>query len=255
MSINPFKLSWKRSAVVFMFGITANVAMAGPGGSIPVGDGVISITTSGLVQQVSVLGMPPFEPRAPQPIARLITPEGEVDPKSASVTSSSLDLSFTDGSTARISMRPETDFTLFELAELNLKSSATNLRILRIPAPPKATINRTLNAAYFDDKVISLMSASPEIVVPGSGTSRQQDKAGCSHTFTRTANAKSGRNAAQFAAECGDVSGGWSMRGSNVQTTVPLKQIGGLSAWIHGDGKGQHLKFQMIDESGGARDY
>ncbi len=224
-------------------------------GIIAVGDVALSVTTVGLVGQVSLHDGSVIEPVSPKPIARLISPRGDISPVSAQLTSDSLAVKFADGSRAKIAVAPGPEFTLFRLESLDLKSSVTNLRLLRIPVPPAATINRTLNAAFFDDQVIALMSASPEITVPGAGSSRRLDLQGCSHIFTQTTDARSGRFAAKFAARCGDVGAGWSMSGSNLKTTVPLQQIAGLSAWIHGDGKGQHLKFQLIDEKGGARDY
>src|SRR5690606_6267637 len=116
--------------------------------------------------------------------ATLETPSGPLSPSKAILTSNTLDLFFPDGSSIALALEPHPGFTLFRLSQRNLKTSATALRLLRLPIPDTATREPTLNAAFIQDSVLAVMAGTPEIVIPGStghGLSANMD--GCSHTF------------------------------------------------------------------------
>ncbi|MFA6547055.1 MAG: hypothetical protein WCS99_21740, partial [Limisphaerales bacterium] len=128
-------------------------------------------------------------------------------------------------------------------------------RLFSLPVPADAQIAGTVNAADLGEHAAAVMAAEPNVEARSSHSSAPRaDRAGCSHEFAQTGEAKAGRHAARFTATSDSKSGGWSMRGKNFPVPLDLTGCKAIRAWVHGDGKGEQLKIQLQDGAGGYRD-
>ena len=241
-------------AVACLVPLLAATAFAG---EIPIGsDGSLTLDSSGAITRLDVPGSDSVIPRSPLPCAILERPGSNIPVTSATETSSSLRLAFGDGSQVQLRYEPGQSSTLFRLESLDLKSSATSLRMFRLPMLPTAHRQGTLNAALSDTSALALMAGSPEVVVPGhDGSGSSISMQGVTHSFIQTTQSRVGRFAARFSAASTTATAGWAMQGSTLTREHKLQDISGVAAWVHGDGRGEFLKFQLLDEKGGARDY
>jgi len=224
---------------------------------VPVGDAVLRLDNSGRVQALTFSDGITSTIGSAQRLCYLESGHAEIQPSNVSYSSNTLSVDFEDNSRAAYTVQPADGFTLFRLTELDLKTSCTTMKLFQLPIPDGAAEIGTLNVYNHSNKSVALMSASPEILA---STSRSgvvtQDLAGCNHSFIQTTQSKAGMAAARFEANnTTSKANGWSMRGRRLSSVLDRSSIAGLSAWIHGDGKGEQLKFQLTDGAGSARDY
>lgn len=249
-----FAASYRHFITCVAFTIVSTLATAM---TLPIGTSAsLTLDPSGKINRINFLDGTSHTPSIPLACATIETADSSLSPTAASLTNNTLDLSFPDGSSIALTLEPHSGFTLFRLSELNLKTSATALRLLRLPIPTQAKKEGTLNAAFIQDSALALMAGSPEIVIPGStGRGTSADMSGCSHTFLQNEITTTGQHYASFTAESTTSSRGWVMRGSAYPQRLKMEEIRGVSARVRGDGNDQLLKFQLNDEVGGARDY
>ncbi len=157
--------------------------------------------------------------------------------------------------TAEFAVMVRNGFAAFRLTKLSNAEGVETLGLFRIGLPAEARVRRVLNAATVGTNTAALMACEPNVrafsELPGA---HRADRAGCRHTFGPTDDAKAGQTAARFTATADEKPGGWSMRGSRFDTRHDLTGLTAIRAWVHGDGQGQMLKFQLCDEAGGCRD-
>ena len=76
-------------------------------------------------------------------------------------------------------------------------------------------------------------------------------RAGVTQTFASTTeDVKAGAKAAVYAAENAGDRGGWGGIGRRFAKTIDIRAYKGLALWIHGDGKGEAVRFQLWDTKG-----
>ena len=145
---------------------------------------------------------------------------------------------------------------VFELRKLQTKESPATLRLFHLAVPPKAIIADTLNACSTPDWSVAVMAAEPNVhALRESSGGTSLDRTGCSHEFAPVTDlVKAGSRAAHFTATSDAKPGGWSMRGRRFPAPLDLTGCKAIRAWVHGDGNGQALKFQLTDGRGGYRD-
>ncbi len=220
------------------------------------GNGTLALDAAGKPTQLQFADGFEFRFNMQGPVCFLETETGSIAPTLVEANETTLKIAFEDGSTARFALESDPDFTLFRLKVLDLKTSAAKLRLFRLPIPKGASVSGTLNGYFIKDKAVALMAGTPDVLASTAlSGSRSADRPGCSHQFQQTTSSKHGNHAANFTATCDIKPAGWSMRGRTISPSMDIKRMIGLSAWIHGDGLGEQLKFQLDDGKGGARDY
>jgi len=224
---------------------------------VPVGDALLRLDNSGRIHPLAFFDQMTSPAGKAQAFCSLTSAKGDFQPKAVQYSSNTLSVDFEEDSRAVFTVQPSAGFTLFHLTELDLKTSCTTMKLFQLPIPEGAAELGTLNGYTHSNKSVALMSGSPEIMASASRSGViSHDLAGCSHTFVQTTGAKVGKAAARFEAGNTTVkSNGWSMRGRRLSSALERKSLAGLSAWVHGDGKGEQLKFQLTDGAGSARDY
>lgn len=166
-----------------------------------------------------------------------------------------LEATFADQSVAVFRVTCDLGFAVVRLEHFVPRGKVQRFRVCRLPLPPASEVAGTLNAGTCGGLTAALMSAEVNVRAyqETSGASRA-DRPGCSHGFEPVADAKVGSRAAKFTAQADAAPGGWSMRGRNFPVPLNLTGCKAIRAWVHGDGKGQALKFQLFDGAGGYRD-
>ena len=167
-----------------------------------------------------------------------------------------LQVEFENGAMAIFSAAEHKGFCLLELVSLTAPRTVEGLTAMSLPSPPAAERHSgTLNAAYFQGRALAVMGLEVNVhATMGHQQVQFGDRPGCSHTFERVEDAKSGRYAARFTATADAKPGGWSYRGTRLTRPLDLTGCKAIRAWVHGDGGGQSLKFQLYDNRGGYRD-
>jgi hypothetical protein len=157
--------------------------------------------------------------------------------------------------TAEFAVTVRNGFAIFRLTKLSNAEGVETLGLFRIALPAEARVRRVLNAATVGSNTAALMACEPNVrAFSERPDTRRADRPGCRHTFEPNDDAKAGRTAARFTATADEKSGGWSMRGRRFDTPHDLSGLTALRAWVHGDGQGQMLKFQLCDDASGCRD-
>ncbi len=166
-------------------------------------------------------------------------------------------VAFDGGATARFAVRTQPGMALFELKELRGAASVDALRLFSLPVPRDAKVASIINAAYVGEHMAAVMAAEPNVRAFSTRfAGHRSDKAQCSHAFVQvTDTTKVGRAAARFSATSRrDDKAGWSVRSRRFDKPLDLTGCKALRVWVHGDGKGEHLKIQLQDGQGGYRD-
>jgi hypothetical protein len=194
-------------------------------------------------------------PTASEEAFGLETAQGRIPVEKAVREGDRLLVSFADGTAAEFVVRCAEGFALLQLTHFEPKSDIRRFRVGRLPVPAASEVAGMLNAAYSGTAAAALLGAEINLhaFTESSGGSRA-DRAGCQHEFVPTTEARVGKQAVRFTARSDPQPGGWSMRGRNFARPLDLTGCQAIRAWVHGDGKGQALKIQLFDGSGGYRD-
>ncbi len=169
-----------------------------------------------------------------------------------------LEVGFNDGSVAVFRTKTGRGFVLFQLERF--VPGTPNLEIVefemgRIPLPSGSRVDGTLGRATDGKHFVALSTASlqvrPQQYHSGAAA---QNRAGCSHAFTQAEGRTPKIRAAKFSASCTEPGGGWSYRGIRFDKQKDLTGLQTIRAVVHGDGLGESLKIQPIDDAGAARD-
>ncbi|MFO0926486.1 MAG: hypothetical protein U0736_05530 [Gemmataceae bacterium] len=162
-------------------------------------------------------------------------------------------MTFSDRSTAEFRVTVQQGFAVFRL--IRCTEGFERLGLFRLGVPAGATIRDVLNAATAGKNTAAVMACEPNVrAFSDTPPARQADRPGCTHQFTPSDDAKEGRTAALFVATSDAKPGGWSMHGRSLDAPLDLTGLTAVRAWVHGDGQGQLLKFQLCDSAGGCRD-
>ena len=147
-------------------------------------------------------------------------------------------------------------FALLELTASRLPENLEELHLFQIALPETAVVEPVLNAGFTDSATIALMAAEPNIhAFQESPRSVSADRGGCSHHFEQHKEAaRQGQFGIRFGATADARPGGWAMQGRRWSPSLDLTGCEAIRIWVHGDGKGQMLKVQLLDSSGGHRD-
>ena len=190
-------------------------------------------------------------PTSDQPVFALQTERGAMLPEVVRLSGDKLDkltVQFEGAAVAEFSVTTERAVAVFRLTRLSTSEQVKQFRLFGLPAPGSAKVLGTINAAESGANVAAVMAAEPNVhAMLGESRCSAADRAGCSHEFVRTEEAKAGRGAARFTATCNEEPGGWSVRGKAFPRPVDLTGCKAIRAWVHGDGKGEALKIQLYD--------
>ncbi len=147
-------------------------------------------------------------------------------------------------------------FALFELTRATLPDKAVQLDLFHLALDKDAKVASVLNAGLTDSTAVALMAAEPNIhALSTSPRTFRANREGCSHRFEQSGEAaKRGKYGARFAATNRSKESGWVMRGRHHPVPINLSGLKAIKVWVRGDGKGQLLKIQLLDNSGGHRD-
>lgn len=195
-------------------------------------------------------------PSSGQPAFCLETATGRRLPDSVTADGDKLIVVFDGGSRAELVVQPHRGFLLVRLTKLTAKEDVQRLRLFSVATAPEAKLSATLNAGLTDAQAVALMAAEVNVhAYSESFGGAQGDRPGCRHEFVQARDAaKVGSGAARFTATSSAETGGWSVQGKRFPKPLDLTGCKAMRAWVHGDGKGQMLKFQLHDGGRGARD-
>ncbi len=156
-------------------------------------------------------------------------------------------------------------FAFLKLTKMAIAGKVERLQLFCLPVDGPETLGRTINACY-DERFATAVMGTEINVRPrllgarGSGS----DKEGCTHLLEQVeADAAAGAlppgggggKVARFTATSGrDDGAGWSVVHRRFAEPLDLRGLTAVRAWVHGDGGGQILKFQLFDGKGGYRD-
>lgn len=164
-------------------------------------------------------------------------------------------VTFESGTTAEFSVAVQHGFAVFRLTNLSAKGTIERLRLFRLGLPPNAQRRPVLNAATHGPHFAAVLAGEPNVhAFLETSRSPRSDREGGRHEFVPSSEARAGRTAAKFTATSNSEPGGWSMRGRSFDAPLDLTGLRAIRAWVHGDGQGQALKFQLSDGRGGNRD-
>ncbi len=226
-------------------------------------DSAIATFDLGTAQlSIDALGYPTLEladadapwPAPAQPLVCLDTEAGLLRPERVTAENERLTAQFPGGALCEWTVTPGAGFLIFEVTRLDAPEAA-RLKLCSLRVPDGAEIMSTLNAASTPAHIVALSAAEVNVLAYTRAIGRRDsDKAGCSHEFEPTDDARVGSSAARFTATAGDEAGGWSVVGHDFLRPLDLSGCTAIRAWVHGDGKGQQLKIQLNDGRGGYRD-
>ena len=191
-------------------------------------------------------------PKPATPAFALTVNGSAVFPKSVRREGNDLVVVFSNETTARMSVLVQTGFAVFRLKELSETPDLEQFQLFQLGLPEGATVRRTLNAAVSGDSLAAVVACEPNVQASYAALpAPRADRAGVQHEFVPTKDAKVGQQASRFTSRSNEVPGGWSMRGKRFPTSLDLTGLKAIRAWVHGDGQGQMLKFQLNDGKGG----
>ncbi len=244
----------KRSMSLILFFLLLSLSVPAEELNYDVGYGTIRFTEQGNINVVFTDGVQ--WPKSVQSAFILETKEGKPVYSSKVVSSGDkMTVTFTDGSSALFTVKPNKGFLLFQLEKFDPKQKFERFQVMKISVPQEARIASLTNTATWEGKSVSAMTASPNILPIYSHTrSDAANRQGCSHIFEQITNSKVGHYAARFQATSNDQPGGWSVRGRAIPKMLNLTGYKGIRVWVHGDGNREALKIQLSDNKGGNRD-
>ena len=193
-------------------------------------------------------------PPSVHPILGLDAEKGLLLPESVTAGNGRLTALFPGGAVCEMAVMPGAGFLVFEVTRLEAPGT-TGLRLMSLTVPQDAEIMSTLNAARTPTHIAALSAAEFNVHSYKQAIGRRDgDRAGCTHEFVPTDEAKAGATAARFTATAGAETGGWNVVGHDFPKPVDLTGCKAIRAWVSGDGKGQQLKIQLNDGQNGYRD-
>lgn len=194
-------------------------------------------------------------PAAGQPAFWIETERDRLFPQSVKRSGDKLNVAFSGGFSAEFQVVLQPGLAVFELVRLAPQDGVKQFHLFSLPIPKDGTLLGTLNGVEAGAFAAAVMAAEPNVqAVSDSAGGQHGDRAGCSHQFVPTEEAKVGRRAARFTASSNEVPGGWSVVGKPLFKPLDLTGCKAIRAWVHGDGKKQALKIQLTDNRGGYRD-
>ncbi len=194
-------------------------------------------------------------PASSQPAFWIETERDRHFPESVKRSGDTLSVAFSGGYSAEFRLVLQPGIAVFELVRLTPQDGVKRLHLFSLPTPSDGTVLGVLNGVEAGAFAAAVMAAEPNVeAVSESMGGQHGDRAGCSHQFVQTEEAKVGRRAARFTATSNDVPGGWSVVGKALLKPLDLTGCKAIRAWVYGDGKKQALKIQHTDNRGGYRD-
>ncbi|MBN2309560.1 MAG: hypothetical protein JXR94_11345 [Candidatus Hydrogenedentes bacterium] len=194
-------------------------------------------------------------PASPEPFVQLTMDGVCLVPERVVIENGTLTAQFPGGASCAFTIECGPGFALFTLTRLEAPADPERLSLFTLPVPRSAEIMNTLNAARTDTRTVALSAAEPNVHAFVQTRARNDaDRDGCSHELVQADEAKAGRAAARYTATCNETPAGWSLCGRRFPAPIDLTGLKAVRAWIHGDGNGQQLKIQLLDDAGGYRD-
>ncbi|NUQ00043.1 MAG: hypothetical protein HUU35_09350, partial [Armatimonadetes bacterium] len=194
------------------------------------------------------------------PFCRLRTAAGLLQPESLRQQGDRLVFAFPNQISVTYQVTCGEGYSVWELTDLRgiEPAAVESFRLAELGLPDMPTHASPLNAAYGPDFAVALLGT--KVNVNGLGNSQRQRGSnldGVTHTFqTETTEVKQGSRAARFAAVSKRAdNNGWSVRYRELPGTLDLTGLTGIRAWVHGDGRGEMLKFQLHGVTGVRDDY
>jgi len=196
-------------------------------------------------------------PAADDPSFRLKFKNGkDLSPKSITLNGNQLSVNYAGDWSLTFQIKENRGFVLFTLTESKLPDNISEIDIFQVALSQKEKLASILNAGVTESTAIGLMAAAPNIQAfskppPSSIVNRK----GCSQQFNQNKeSAKQGKLGVRFTATCDEQKAGWAKNGRLYPDPLNLSGFNSIRVWVHGDGKGELLKIQLLDSSGGYRD-
>ena len=190
-----------------------------------------------------------------EPVVGIVVDGQQINPESVQVSDGRMTAVFPGGGLCEFTVLPGDGFALFDLVRVEFSQAPERLRLFSLALSPGAEILDTLNAGHAGNLMVAIPAAEPNVHPCTRVLGRREaDRAGCFHELTVSPDAKVGTGAAVFTATSNDESGGWSVSTRGLAHALNLGGLKAIRAWVNGDGKGELLKIQLADGSGGCRD-
>lgn len=137
-----------------------------------------------------------------------------------------------------------------------MPDNISEIDLFQVALSQKEKLASILNAGVTESTAIGLMAAAPNIQAFSKPPhSKIANREGCSQQFEHNkAATKRGKYGVRFTATCDEKKEGWVTNGRLYPDPLNLSGLKAIRVWVHGDGKGQLLKVQLLDTSGGYRD-
>lgn len=221
---------------------------------IDLGTAVLNIDGKGYAR-LRMAGEESACPSGIPPVLEAVFEKEQVAPESVTFAEGRLTAVFPGEGVCEFTVRPDNGFVLFELSRSEFARQPDRLRLFSLALPQDAEILGTLNAGKTAGHAVALSAAEPNVHPLTRVLGRREaDRAGCTHTMGLTSEANVGAGAAVFEASCDAQPGGWSVSTYSFRNVLDLQDLKAIRAWVYGDGKGEALKIQLADGSGGCRD-
>ena len=194
-------------------------------------------------------------PVAASPLFSLQTENDSFEPETISVVNDCIRATFSNGSAIECAVKCAPGYALFEVSRLENPVGIVSICWCSLAVPEGAERLDMLNGVRTDAHTVAVSIAAPNVhpCTRVNGPSHS-DRAGCTHRFTKTDDAKSAAAAAKFVASCDAQPSGWSVTDARWQAAKDLSGCVAVRAWVCGDGQGEQLKIQLTDTQGGCRD-
>ena len=218
----------------------------------------VVMTDGGIVQSIRFTDETLSPAAGQQCFSATLTTGESLLPESIQRSNDQLHVKYPGGGSMLFHVKENKGFVLFELMESHLPKGVETLNVFQTALPKGSKIAPILNAGFTESKAIALMAAEPNIqalFMSPPFQSVQSDRDGCSHQIAQEKQAaKLGRFGLRVTATCNEHEAGWVMHGRHSPGPMDLTGCKAIKVWVNGDGNGQLLKIQLLDNSGGHRD-
>ncbi len=224
----------------------------GDGVTVDLGAAVLRLDDRGRLAELTDKATRTNYAVAGTPFCRLETRTATRLPASATAAGDRVTIAFEGGARLVLRVAPGDGFAVFTVVALDGIDPAevewlrlADLRVRELPTVA-GVINRATNGAFNAAVMATTINVQG---APLAARTSSGDKPGVTSDFRPVADdVKEGQRAALFEAESTlDTKDGWSVRYGPFARAVDLTGLKAIKAWIHGDGQGELLKFQLSD--------
>ena len=186
-----------------------------------------------------------------KPVFELKRAGAVVPLKSIQREGSQLRATFDQNAFATFTFSTHRGFVVFRLTDLSVPEDTNQLRLFLLSVPGGSEVGDTLNCAIVGSNFVTVQACELNVhAFPATASPAHGDRSGGSHEFELARDAKVGRRAARYSATSSSAPNGWSVHGRLFESSLNLTNCRAIRAWVFGDGRGELLKFQLLDYLG-----